>query len=114
MGDISAHFSRSEFRCHHCGHFKIDPQLLWALEELRNHYGQPVHVLCGYRCVIENQNVGGAPDSLHMGGCAADISVANLSPPEVKRWLESLRPKVGGLGLYPGFVHVDTGPVREW
>lgn len=53
MGDLSAHYSRSEFRCHHCGHLPHDPlpELLEAAETIRA-VGFPhgLTVVSGYRC----------------------------------------------------------------
>lgn len=43
------------------------------LEPLREKSGYPVHITSGYRCPELNKLVGGAPDSQHMAGEAADI-----------------------------------------
>lgn len=77
MGDLSAHFSRSEFRCHHCG--KVvgpSPQLVASLERLRATVGRPIRIVSGYRCPTHNRAVGGAKASRHMAGDAADIDPA--------------------------------------
>ena len=39
MGDLSAHFSRSELQCRCCGRLQIDSRLLDGLEKLRAQYG---------------------------------------------------------------------------
>ena len=43
------------------------------LDPLRELYGRPIHVTSGYRCPKLNRLVGGAPNSQHMRGEAADI-----------------------------------------
>jgi len=47
-----------------------------VLDPLREQYGKPIRVTSGYRCPKLNNLVGGAPNSQHMRGEAADI-VAN-------------------------------------
>ncbi len=84
------------------------------LEPLRRRFG-PVTVMSGYRTRRHNAAVGGAPASRHMaevepGAVAADVVCRSGSPREWAAALELTRP--GGLGLYPGHVHVDTRRVR--
>ena len=79
MGDLSAHFSKSEFACHCCGQMKIDNALIVALEHLRALAGSPIVVHDGYRCPEHNQEVGGVSNSEHTRGMAADISISGLS-----------------------------------
>jgi len=43
--------------------------------------GLPIHVNSGYRCPALNAMVGGAPDSRHMRGLAADILCPEFGPP---------------------------------
>lgn len=44
-----------------------------TLEPLREAWGAPIVVTSGYRSPMVNKLVGGAPNSQHMSGCAADI-----------------------------------------
>jgi len=60
------------------------------LQPLRSALARPVHVSSGYRPVHVNALVGGAPDSQHTRGKAADIDVGGLSPLEVAREIERL------------------------
>lgn len=68
----------------------------------------------GYRCAVHNRAVGGARQSQHLLGNAADIVVANAAPDEVAVVSE----KIGffGLGSYNGFTHVDVrlGKNARW
>lgn len=54
-----------------------------VLEPLRAAIGRPVRVTSGYRCPLLNAQIGGARDSAHMTGRAADIVVENMPPIEV-------------------------------
>ena len=47
--------------------------LAGGLERIRQFLGRPIHVNSGYRCPALNKLVGGAPNSQHMTGNAADI-----------------------------------------
>lgn len=108
MAQLSEHFSTQEFRCKHCGLLvKIDDELLAKLEQLRELAGgHPIKVTSGYRCPEHNFDVGGARDSYHVKGMAADVKIEGLSPLDVA----DLAGKVGfgGIGIYPSWTHVDT------
>lgn len=117
MGNLSAHFDSSEFTCRcGCGACKVSPRLIDALEELRALIGKPIHVISGRRCPKHNKAVGGATRSQHMRGTAADITVRDMSPAWVKRYVERVESfQEGGIGTYPVFAHVDVrrnGPAR--
>lgn len=88
------------------------------LQVLRDHLGEPVKLNSGYRTPAYNKRVGGAKNSMHLYAKAADITVKSKTPKQLKAVIESLikagKMKNGGIGLYPGFVHYDVGPVRRW
>lgn len=46
-----------------------------VLEPLRDWYGQPVLIGSGFRCRELNKRLGGAPDSQHLTGEAADLCI---------------------------------------
>lgn len=114
---ISSHFRVGEFACRD-GSDKIlvDDALLTVLEEIRMRCGRrPVRVNSGFRTPAYNRLIGGASESYHMKGMAADITVSGLTPPEVASAAELALYKngwSGGLGCYPTFLHVDTRPVK--
>lgn len=115
---ISEHFDSKEFECH-CGKCvmkPISPGLLALLEGVRSHFGQPVHITSGYRCPDHNKAVGGAPNSQHCQGIAADIQVKGVTPADVHKYLSGVMRGIGGLGLYKGWVHLDTrfGKPARW
>jgi uncharacterized protein YcbK (DUF882 family) len=103
------YFKREEFACKcGCGFDDIDEELVDVLDDLREHFGQPVTITSGCRCSKHNKAVGGEPKSKHMEGIAADIKVRNVNPNIVYSWLDNKYPNKYGLGLYKSWVHVDT------
>lgn len=50
-----------------------------VLDPLREAYGKPIYVNCGYRCPELNKAVGGSRTSQHLTGLAADIHVKGES-----------------------------------
>src|SRR5690242_10311706 len=117
MGNLGAHFSREEFVCHCCGEFRLDDHLLAALEALRERVGEAVLVLSGYRCPEHNRRVGGAANSQHVLGKAADVRVPGLTLQQMYELAESVPAFAqGGIGVYDrGFLHVDVRePRARW
>lgn len=53
-----------------------------ALEKVRAIAGKPIVVTSGYRCAALNKAVGGAADSYHVKGLAADINRPGSTPYE--------------------------------
>lgn len=51
--------------------------VFYILDPLRLAMGEPVIVTSGYRSPVLNSRVGGAPNSQHLTGCAADIRIKN-------------------------------------
>lgn len=74
---------------------------------------QPLRVNSGYQTPETHANTeGAAAHSRHLAGPTADFAVEGI-PSEVLAKLAA-RFNAGGVGVYPTFVHVDTGPVRVW
>jgi len=72
-----------------------------------------ITVNSGYRTRAHNNNIeGAAKNSLHVQGMAADISVRGLNPAQVGQMAKYYR--IGGVGFYDSFTHIDTGRVRQW
>jgi uncharacterized protein YcbK (DUF882 family) len=115
MGDLSEHFSRSEFADHETGECQVNPKLIAALELLRGIAGKEIHIDSGYRSPGTNKEVGGVSHSQHVIGNAADISIAGLSTYKLFVLAEQVEDfRNGGIGIYPGetFIHVDVRPNR--
>ena len=110
---LSKNFNEMEFACRHCGHVHVEPELVTKLQALRDALGRPITVTSGYRCPVHNRNIGGAAQSRHMQGQAADLVVTGVSPAAVATAAD--RVGFGGIGIYKsGFTHVDIGPKRRW
>lgn len=111
---LSANFTSTEFDCKcrnkSCTTTEINLDLVIILQKIRNHFGVPVTINSAYRCKKHNAAVGGAKDSFHMQGRAADIKVSGANPKTVAQYAESIGVK--GIGLYDNFVHVDTRTKR--
>lgn len=110
MKHLSQHFSEAELACHCCLQCKVVPELLTAMEVLRNMADLPVIVLSGYRCPRHNKAVGGAPKSEHVLGQAVDIRVPGLTLQQMYELAEKVPAfQRGGIGVYDrGFIHVDV------
>lgn len=106
-------FKVQEFACKHCGKIKIDINLLLKLEELRRAIGnKPIVVTSGYRCPTHNKAVGGAANSQHKYGKAADIKARGMTPRQLGPYAEQVFHN-GGVGLRGAtIVHVDTRGYR--
>jgi len=114
-GYLSPNFKASEFACRHCGDLGpgIDQDLIDALQAMRDHTGQPITINSGYRCPTHNANVGGATNSQHLLGTAADFTIRGMTPAQVYALLDPVWP--GGLGRYNTFTHIDTrGSRARW
>lgn len=101
-GRCSEHFRFREFRSKGDGWIKVDRALVRGLERYRGLLGKPVTIISGYRDPAHNVAVGGASNSQHLFGNAADI------PPALSLAL------VRGLRAFSG-IGVDraTGLVRH-
>lgn len=55
-------------------------KLAEALETVRALVGKPINVTSGYRSPALNKAIGGATNSAHMSGLAADINVNGYTP----------------------------------
>ena len=106
---LSTNFKVKEFACKDGSDaVLIDSALVEKLQQIRSHFGVPVTVNSGYRTAAHNAKVGGAVNSQHIYGKAADFVAAGKDPLDVAKYAESIG--CGGIGYYPAdrFVHVDV------
>ena len=90
---------------------KICEALLGSDRELE------VDITSGYRTQKTNEKLRRnssrvAKNSMHLIGRAIDFKVRNRSIQNLEGVAKKLTP--GGLGVYSGFIHIDTGPYRRW
>lgn len=111
MTALSAHFDSSEFRCQDGTEHPIDPHLLTMLEAVRAHFARPVHITSGYRSPAWNRRVGGASQSYHLTGQAADLQVEGTPSREVAAFCDYAFPQ-SGVGAYASWVHLDCRGYR--
>ena len=105
-GMLSEHFSAKEFECHCCGQGTVDERLIELLEELRDMANAPIHVNSGYRCRKHNAAVGGLPNSQHVKGTAADITIPNIGYFRAAELVSTL--PFDGTGFYGGIgSHIE-------
>ncbi|MBQ5658783.1 MAG: DUF882 domain-containing protein, partial [Peptococcaceae bacterium] len=90
----------------------IHPELVTVLQKVRTHFARPVAINSAYRTPAHNKRVGGETFSQHQYGTAADIVVTGVAPKKVAAFVETLLLGKGGIGIYKGFVHIDTRKVR--
>ena len=106
---ISKNFHLHEFQCKDGSHqVRLHPTLLTKLQQLRDHLNRPVIITSGYRNPEHNRRVGGAPNSQHLLGTAADIRVSGFTPARLLPHAEAVG--FTGIGLYATFLHVDVRP----
>lgn len=101
----------------------LDPRLydiLWLIQKRLGSKGA-WHVASAYRSPKTNAwlstvHNGVAHDSLHMRGQAIDVMLPGYSVERIRSTAAALGLGMGGIGAYPesGFVHIDTGAVRQW
>ncbi|MFK0691129.1 D-Ala-D-Ala carboxypeptidase family metallohydrolase [Mesorhizobium sp. IMUNJ 23033] len=103
------------------------PEELWPniaptaaiVDKLRNDLAQPVHLLSIYRSLAYNSCIqGSAAHSQHMQYRAIDFVMDGGNPISWSTKLKTYRASGmfrGGIGVYRGFVHVDTrGSDADW
>lgn len=110
---LTPHFKREEFRCCcgglYCKGFpaEMDRTLLERLEATRLALASEIIITSGVRCIRRNAEVGGIPQSKHLGGYAADCYAPGFR-------VEILADKAqqNGLGVLiyknQGFCHLEV------
>jgi uncharacterized protein YcbK (DUF882 family) len=79
--DMIEHFTPAEFicRCGQCGSTgeEMDLNFVFALDQLRERFGEPMIITSGYRCPAYNDSISTTGlDGPHTTGRAADVSVS--------------------------------------
>jgi uncharacterized protein YcbK (DUF882 family) len=96
----------------------IDLRVYYLLAMVQAEFdGRPILVTSGYRTEATNERlrrrgIDAARNSFHLRGRAVDIRVRGVEPRGMARL--GLLLGLGGVGVYPTFVHLDIGPRRTW
>ena len=135
MGNISPHFSLSEFGLpeakaarHGCEPAEYPPEwvearlapLVRALEVIRAEFGKPIRIISAYRPLPYNRALGSEDTSQHVQGRAADFQIDGVDPGVIYRRVLELhqlgRIEIGGIGVYDDFNHIDVrgGAMATW
>lgn len=116
MGNLSENFDIEEFACKdNCGFKDVSMELVTLLEDIRADFNSPIVIYSGCRCQNHNEAVGGASNSQHLYGLAADIYVVGVQPNMLAEYLSNKYQGSYGVGKYAGFTHIDVrsgGPAR--
>lgn len=111
---LSNNFKVKEFACNDGSDtVLISDELVSLLQKIRDHFGVAVTINSGYRTSTYNKKVGGATNSQHVKGTAADIVAKGVDPLTVAQYAEYLMPNSGGIGVYQTFTHVDVRTNRS-
>ncbi len=107
----SKYFKYTEFRCKcnikDCDTLPPQPHFLKALDELRERMGIPLVLTSGCRCAEHNRNEGGATNSAHLYGLAADIAIHHLSDIDKLKIYSIALELFEGVGIGKSLLHVD-------
>lgn len=116
---ITAHFNSKEFECS-CSKCDqdlqyIDQKLVTKLEGIRVSVGESISINSGYRCPAHNKEVGGAENSTHTAGLAADISPARRTLDDLDTLYDLCYNEFDNIGdgRNKGFIHVDERPPKK-
>ena len=111
MTKLTDHFSKEEFDCQcGCGNgdIVISENLVFQLECVRIHYGKPMRINSGIRCLSHNKKIGSRDTSSHIKGLAVDISCGDMRTrlELVKKLLRD--GEFERIGFHRDFIHVDV------
>lgn len=113
---LSEHFRIEDFAAQDgASYARISDDLIDALEQLHAQIRGPIGITSAYRHPALNAQVGGASQSQHMAGRAADIWSDALMPLDfAAAVLEVIGCRIG-IGLGQNFIHIDVrGQLATW
>lgn len=108
--ELEPNFSPGEFKCKGGDWpWLIDNTLPWLLQLMRGKLAKPIRINSGYRTPEYNKDVGGAKQSKHMLGLAADLDTPDKMSSIAFAGL-AYACGFRRIGVSTGFVHVDVAP----
>ena len=120
---LTNNFNLNEFNKHN---FPLTETILRNIQELaknlqvlRDEVKKPIKITSGFRDPSFNKKIGGASQSRHITGEAADLKIEGYTPKQVAGIIEKLiasgKMKQGGLGIYSTWIHYDVrGTKARW
>jgi uncharacterized protein YcbK (DUF882 family) len=120
---LTNNFNLNEFNKHN---FPLTETILRNIQELaknlqvlRDEVKKPIKITSGFRDPSFNKKIGGATQSRHITGEAADLKIEGYTPKQVAAIIEKLiaagKMKQGGLGIYSTWIHYDVrGTKARW
>lgn len=112
---LSNDFTVREFACHDGSDtVLIDAALAKYIQRIRNWAGVPIIISSGYRTPAYNKKIGGAPNSYHTRGQAADIYAKDRkkSISEIARFAQAIGVPGVEKNEDSNYVHIDTRTKR--
>ena len=110
------YFKDSEFTCEcGCGLNLEKDGIKKIADEIREHFGRPMIITSGTRCVKHNREVGGVQGSYHTTGNAIDFVITGVNVKEYADFCKQLvnqgkaRYTYYGTAQMGNAVHIDTG-----
>lgn len=82
-------------------------ELAHKLQILRDWFRKPIIITSGWRTPEHNKKVGGAKNSQHLYGKAADIKMVGVTTKDLLTVAKKMK-LFKGIGYSPNFLHVDT------
>jgi uncharacterized protein YcbK (DUF882 family) len=113
---LTADFYEDEFWSPDKNFAKMEPEFMLKLQKLRTTVGVTFTISSGYRTPEFNARIGGAPESFHPKGMAADIEHIGWDGATKLKFLGTAIAMGFSIGVYRKHFHVDsrTGTKVLW
>lgn len=107
---VASNFTVKEFKSSDSKIVFIHKLLPQGLQKIRDKVGKAVKLTNAYRTDSHNSRVGGASNSYHLYGMAADIYVEGMTPVQLAKIIDGLFPDKYCVIAYTkkGIVHFDV------
>lgn len=105
---LSTDFYADEFESPDTKESKMKPEFILKLQRLRTACGWPFTIKSGYRTKAYNHKLGGADDSYHVLGIAADVSHNGWNGIQRYQFISAAMSLGFSIGVYNAHFHVDS------
>ena len=94
---------------------RVLPEVWTKLENFAKSLDRPITLNSAHRSVEYNKYVCGATNSAHVQRKAADVHWGSVDAGvRIDMIQKAIDAGFTGIGIYPDFIHVDTGTKRHW